>query len=150
MPIRDLNQGAIALDSQIPFGDTPNGQDRRASLADLLALLTDGGGVVTQYAAPNVSGFAVNASVPSGNSGVWVLSTPTADFAALTLNLPAGLDGMEVSMSSTHAVTGALSVVGATVGAAAQPVNGAPATLAANGFFRLRFDGVNGSWYRRG
>jgi hypothetical protein len=29
-------------------------------------------------------------------------------------------------------------------------VNGAPTTLAANAFFRLRFDGVFNAWYRIG
>ena len=48
-------------------------------------------------------------------------------------------------MSCTQAVTTlTVSANGATA------VNGAPAALTANGFFRLRFDGIFQSWYRIG
>jgi hypothetical protein len=107
-------------------------------------------GFVTQYASPNASGYVVTVSPPTAGTPVWLLLTPLAGYANLTINLPAGVDGQEVLVSSTQAVTGALTVTGATVGAGAQPVNGAPATLAANGFFRLKFNAVQGSWYRVG
>ena len=37
-----------------------------------------------------------------------------------------------------------------TVAGNGSTVNGAPTTLAANSFFRLRFDGVFKAWYRVG
>jgi hypothetical protein len=153
MSIIKLNQGAIALSSSIPFSDPSSGFDLRASVSDLLALLTAAGGLdgfVTQRFAPNGSGYTVLLTSPaSGVPGIWALIVPLGAYAAMTLDLPVGVDGLEVLVSCTQAVT-ALTTVGATVGAGAQPVNGAPASLAANGFFRLRFDGVNGSWYRIG
>lgn len=153
MAIEKLNQGTPSLSSSIPFYDDANGRDARCSITELAALILAGlsaTGFVVQYSAPNVSGFAVTVSPPTTGSPVWLLLTPTASFANLTINLPAGTAGQEVLVNTTQAVTGALTVTGATVGASAQPVNGAPATLAANGFFRLKFDAVNGSWYRVG
>lgn len=128
------------------------GQDAKATLTQLLTWLqgqlTASTTLIPQFASPNVSGFAVNVSPTVAGGSVWLLSTPLAAYANLTINLPVGYDGQEVLVTSTQAVTGALTVTGALVGAANQPVNGAPATLAANGFFRLKFNAVNGSWYR--
>jgi hypothetical protein len=80
---------------------------------------------------------------------MWLALTPTGTIASLTVVLPIGSDGQEVLVSTTQALT-SLTVTGATVGASPQPVNGAPTTMAANAFFRLRFDGVSSSWYRVG
>jgi hypothetical protein len=148
--ILNLNQGTPTLGSSIPFSDPSQGMDARCSITQLAAVILAGlssMGFVTQYAAPNVSGYAVTVSPPTSGSPVWLLLTPTGAFASLTINLPAGVNGQEVLVCSTQAVT-ALAVLGATVGAGAQPVNGAPATLATNGYFRLKFDAVTGSWYR--
>ncbi len=153
MAIQNLNQGTPTVASLIPFYDQANGRDASCSITAIAALILAGlaaGSFTTQYAAPNVSGYAITVAPPSQGLPMWLLITPVADYAALTVNLPIGSDGQEVLVCSTHAVTGALTVTGATVGGSAQPVNGAPATLVAGGFFRLRFDGVNGSWYRVG
>lgn len=151
MAIEKLNQGTPTAASQIPFYDAVNGRDARCSITELAALVLanlTGGDVVTQYASPNVSGYSVTVNPPDDGTSMWLLLTPLAGYAALTILLPEGVDGQEVRVSTTQAVTGALTVTGATVGASAQPVNGAPATMTANAFFRLRFDGVNSSWYR--
>lgn len=150
MAIERLNQGTPSSASQIPFFDTGNGVDRRMSVSDLAtliqSLLTSGGGMVTQYAAPNATGFSVTVSPPTDGAAVWLLMTPAAGYAAGTVVLPASaVDGQEVLVSCTQAVT-ALTVNGN--GAAA--VYGAPAALAANDFFRLRYDGVLTSWFRIG
>lgn len=149
MPIRDLNQGTIALDSQIPFGDTTNGCDRRASVASLQALFTTASPAdfITQYAAPNASGFSVLVAPPTTGSDVWAQIRPTATFAAGTVTLPAqasAVDGQRVLVTTTQTIT-ALTVAGN--GAS---VNGAPTTLAAGGWFELRFDGVFKDWSRVG
>lgn len=153
--INNLNQGSPTTGSQIPFFDPSLGQDRRCSVSDILALqAASSAAFLTAYASPNASGYTVDLSVttPASVTGarVYLILTPTASFANLTIKLPPGHDTQEVMVSTTQAVTGALSVTGATVGASPQPVNGAPTTLAAGGFFKLRFDGVNQSWYRVG
>jgi hypothetical protein len=147
MAIERLNTGTPTTASQIPFFDTTNGQDRRASLSDVLAALLASQAVatITQYAAPAATGFGVQI-VPGYDGGsVWLLLTPAAGYAAGTITLPAAalcVDGQEVRVSCTQAVT-TLTVAGN-----GSTVNGAPATLAANAFFTLRFDGVFGAWYR--
>ncbi len=151
MAIDRLNQGTPTTASQIPFGDPTNGQDRRASLSAITeaiqATLSPLGGFITQYAAPNASGFNVAIAPPTNGASMWLVLTPTAGFAAGTITLPLQslcTDGQEVLVSCTQVVT-ALTVAGN-----GATVNGAPTTLAANAFFRLRFEGVAQAWYRTG
>lgn len=151
--ILNLNQGTPTVGSSIPFSDPAQGMDQRCSITQLAALVLgtlSSVGFSTQFASPNISGFAVTVTPASPGVPMWLLLTPVAGYANLTINLPIGVDGQEVLVSSTQAVTGALTVTGALVGAANQPVNGAPATLTANGFFRMKFSGVSASWYRVG
>jgi hypothetical protein len=152
MAIRNLNQGTPTSDSQIPFGDTPNGQDRRASLSDVAEVLAPllpnaNGALVTQYAAPAATGFTVLINPPDDGDSMYLLLTPNAGYAAGTITLPAAAlcqDGQELLATCTQSVT-ALTVAGN-----GSTINGAPTTLAANGFFRLRFDGVLHTWNRVG
>jgi hypothetical protein len=58
----------------------------------------------------------------------------------MTIAMPNATDGQRIVVNCTQAVT-TLSYTGGTV-------NGAPTTIAANGFFTLEFDGVLGVWYR--
>lgn len=151
MGIQQLNQGTPSTASQIPFYDPQNGQDRRASLsaiADVLAEQIAIPGVeFKQRAAPNATGFSVAVTpLEQGQSG-WLLLTPLAGYAAGTVVLPAVatlVDDQELLITTTQAITAL------TVSNGGATVNGAPTTLAANAFFRLRFDLVNSSWYRVG
>lgn len=127
------------------------GNDAAATLATLLAWLQDqitsSGGFTTQYAAPAATGFSVTINPPIDGGSVYLLLTPAGAYAAGTIVLPElaeCVDGQEVLVSCTQAVTTL------TVSGNGSTVNGAPATLAANGFFRLRFDGVFDAWYRIG
>ena len=82
-----------------------------------------------------------------GNN-VWLLLTPVAGYAAGTVVLPALAtlaDGQEVIVSTTQAITTlTVSLNGATA------ANGAPTTMAANAYFRLKYDATLSSWYRIG
>lgn len=73
-----------------------------------------------------------------------LVSDTAGTIASHTVTLPsAGIDGQVFEMSTVGAITTL------TVNAAAgQSVNGAPATLAASGAFRLRFRASNSTWYR--
>lgn len=124
---------------------TANGDARKASLSTLAAfletLLDQPSGFQTQYFAPNATGFAVTVSPAVEGANVWLLMTPNAGYAAGTITLPSvPHDGQEVRVSSTQAVT-ALTVNGGTI-------NGAPTALAANGFFKLAYDGTLNAWFR--
>lgn len=151
MSIQRLNQGTPSSASQLPFYDPQNGQDRRASLSDIAAVIQSDiaipGVQFKQRFNPNATGFSVTiAPLEQGQSG-WLLLTPAAGYAAGTVNLPAIAtlsDDQEILITTTQAVTAL------TVGNGGAIVNGAPTTLAANAFFRLRFDLINGSWYRVG
>lgn len=145
MAIEKLNQGTPSTAAQLPFYDPARGQDRRCSLQDIADVIAgeDAAGVMTQYAAPNASSFNVTVSPVARGGSVWLLLTPAAGYAAGTITLPAQpVDGQEVTVSCTQAVA-ALTTAGS-----GYTVNGAPAALAANGFFGLRFDGVFQAWYR--
>lgn len=144
-----LGNGTPQSDSQIPFFDTPNGRDAKASLNDFTAvlqeLLTPMGGMVTQYAAPAASGFNVAVSPPVNGQSVFLLMTPVAGYAAGTITLPiqsSCIDGQEVLVFSTQTVTSlTIALNGATAAL------GAPVTLQPMGSFRLRYDAIAKSWY---
>jgi hypothetical protein len=151
MAIERLNAGAIGEAAQVPFYDPSQGQDRRASVTDLVALVREltssGAQPITQYAAPNATGFSVTIAPPTPGASMWLLLTPAAGYAAGTVVLPpqaACVDGQELQVSSTQAVTAL------TINGSGSTVNGGPTALTANSFFRLRFDGVFKAWYRVG
>jgi hypothetical protein len=152
MQINQLSRAdSLSLGDLVVIFATNNGDARAAAMSVLLAFLqenlTTPGDDMTQYASPNASGFNVTISPATSGENVYLLLTPTAGFAAGTITLPAlasAVDGQQVLVSCTQAVT-TLTVAGN-----GATVNGAPTTLAANAFFRLRFDGINNSWYRVG
>lgn len=127
-----------------------NYDTRRASVSQfsdfVISQLQSVSGNVTQYAAPNASGFSISVSSPDKTT--WLIITPAAGYAAGTIVLPAAsgcLDMQEVIVNCTQSVT---TLTVSANGAAA--VYGAPTTLVANGFFTLRFDKATTNWYRIG
>jgi hypothetical protein len=134
---------------QVLIYSSGNGDARKASMTTLATFFTEQvtppPDTMTQYAAPNASGFSVTIAPAVPGNSVWLLLTPTGAFAAGTVVLPAlasAVHGQEVEVTSTTAIT-ALTVSGN-----GATVNGAPTTMAANAFFRLRFDGVFNAWFR--
>lgn len=128
------------------------GCDASTTLANLVAWLqgqlTGTGSTITQYFAPNATGWSLLVAPPVNGENVFLLVTPVAGYAAGTITLPVQstcIDGQSVIVSCTQAVT-TLTVAGN----GATAVNGAPTTLAANAFFRLRYDGPSKSWFRNG
>ena len=140
---------AVQAGDLIPIFSQANGDARKTSLTTLAAfiqtLITSTDNKQTQYNAPSATGFSVQV-VGTGLS-IWLVLTPLAGYAAGTLVLPpvAGvLDKQEILVNTTQAITAL------TVNANGATIVGAPTTLAAGGFFRLRFDGVLDTWYRVG
>lgn len=133
----------------LPIFSQQNGDARSLSLANLMkwmqSLSTSASQLQTQYAAPSATGFT--AVVTDSSNSTWLILTPTGAFAAGTIKLPskaASMDGQEVVVNTTQAVT----VL--TVDGNESTITGAPTTLAANAFFRLRYDAVMSTWYRIG
>lgn len=132
-----------------PVFSSNNGDARKVSasvLADYVqSLITVADDKLTQYSAPQATGFSVQ--INDDDLNVWLVLTPAAGYAAGTLTLPLlanCVDKQEILVNCTQAVTAL------TVAANGATVIGAPTTLAANDFFRLRFDGVMKTWYRVG
>lgn len=121
--------------------DTSNGDSRKCSITTLMEYVNANVTTVTQntqYAAPAATGFSV--TVNTGN--VWLILTPVSTYAAGAIVLPAGAtDKDTVTVNCTQIVTTLTVSSGATV-------VGAPTTLAANGFFTMRYDGATSTWYR--
>ena len=126
-----------------------NGDARAAAISVIAAyiqtLLTAVDDKVTQYSAPSATGFTV--TIPDTDESVWLVLTPVAGYAAGTIVLPSAaeaVDKQEVLVNTTQAVTAL------TITSSGATITGAPTTLAANAFFRLRFEGVTKTWYRVG
>lgn len=126
-----------------------NGDARKVSITQLLAYFQ------TSFAAPTVAtnlyvpatGF--NQTVPTPVSEQqWMILQPAGTLATGTITLPLNTgvaDGTEVLVTSTQIIT---TFTLAANGAA--NTYGAPTTMAANSFFRMRFYLATNSWYRIG
>jgi hypothetical protein len=137
---------------------TDNGDARAAAISVLLAYMQANlvfpstfAEYVSQYAAPAATGFNVTITDGSSNgiteTNVHLILTPLAGYAAGTITMPLStnvVDKQEVLVNCTQAVT-TLTVAGN-----GRTVVGAPTTLAANAFFRLKYDAVLSTWYRVG
>lgn len=144
--INNLSSSDPSLSDSLPIFSVANGDQRKTSLNSVLSLFKSNFAspdVITQHITPT-TGF--NAAVASSASPTWLLIQPASTLASGTITLPnSPTDGIELIVSSTQAIT-ALSV--SLNGALA--ANGAPTTLAANGFFRLRYYKTFNTWYRIG
>ena len=118
-----------------------DGDSRKVPLSLILAFMEENlsrGTLETRYSAPSATGFSVNAE-----SNTHLILTPAAGYAAGTIVLPASpTDRDEFLCNCTQSVTTL------TINGNGKTVMGGPATLAANAFFRLKYDGVLSIWYR--
>lgn len=126
-----------------------NGDTRSAAASVVLDYVQDNitveGQKITQYAAPSSSPSSI--AVTDSSSSVWLVDTPTGTIASTTITLPAVancVDKQELLLNTTQTLT---SITWAGNGAT---VTGAPTTLSANGFARLRYNALNTTWYRVG
>ena len=138
-----------------PIFATGDGDARAAAISLLESYMqanldfSNNGDYHSQYAAPSATGFTI--AITDGvddNTNVHLILTPLAGYAAGTITLPAkaGLvDKQEVLVNCTQAVT--TLTIGLNGASAAV---GAPTTLAANAFFRLKYDAITSNWYRVG
>lgn len=140
---------SVVSSDQVPIYSSTNGDARKASMnvikQFILADATANDDKISQYAAPAATGFSV--SILDTSSSIWLILTPLAGYAAGTIVMPAVancVDRQELLVNCTQ------SVATLTINANGATVVGAPTTLAANAFFRLRFDDVLNTWYRVG
>lgn len=128
---------------------TSNGDTRKVPLSTLLDFIAANQAVqpdkVTQYAAPSATGFSVQIS--DGADSIWLQLKPMGTYADGTIVLPTlanCIDKQEVLVNCTRAVSAL------TINGNGASVVGVPTILAANEFFRLRFDAITETWYRVG
>jgi len=130
------------------FAVNQNGLDYNctaAVVADFIEQnVTVNDGKVIQYSSP-ISGSTV--AISGTNNSVWLVLTPISTVATLTILLPQGsgcVANQEILVNTTQTITALTVNLNGAVG------GGVPTTLAANGFFTLRFEPVIQKWYRVG
>lgn len=136
---------SVVAGDQIPVWSINNGGARKAAVSVLLAYIQDNiefpSAFTKQFSAPSATGFSVTVS----DGEIWLVLTPAAGYAAGTIVLPAGpTDGDEFLCNCTQAVTTL------TINGNGKTVTGGPTTLAANAYFRLKYEAITGTWYRVG
>lgn len=152
MAIDRLNRvSELQATDLVAVGSQQLGGDAAATMTTLVTLLqellTASGEMLTQYASPTATGFTVNVAPYVAGGSVFLLLKPSGAFAAGTLVLPIytdAQDGQELLVHCTQAIT-TLTINGNGAG-----TGGAPTTLAAGAYFRLRYDAINTTWYRVG
>lgn len=149
---------SIASGDIIPIYDRSAGDDRgisysnlvtalQSSLASLLQTGIDEYSI--QYSSPSATGFSVTATDGGDdNTNIWLILTPAAGYATGTIKMPAVADivnKQQVLVTCSQAVT-TLTVDGN----GATGIVGAPTTIAANGYFTMKYDSTNDTWRRVG
>lgn len=139
----------ISSTDQVPIYSGTNGDARKASFNTvtnyLSGRITALDKMVTQYSAPSTTGFTTN--IFDGATSIWLILTPTGTMATGTIKLPTSsncVDRQEILINSTQIITAL------TVNGNGATITGAPTTLTANSFFKLRYDAVTSTWYRIG
>lgn len=132
------------------FAGTENGQDYKypiTAIKDYLdPFFSSENETQVQRAAPNANIFTVIVSPSTSN--IWVLIAPTGAFSIGAIALPSVsnlYNGQEILVTCTQAVA-AFSITIADASA----IYGGPGILAANDFFKIRYDQVTNAWYRVG
>ena len=132
---------------QIPVYTPNNGDARRLPIGALLAFFQQNFASPTLATNVYTPGTGFNLAVPTPVAQQqWVLIQPAGTLAAGTITLPLNTgtpDGTEVLITTTQIIT-----TFTLAGNGAAAVYGAPTTLAANAFFRMRFVQSTNSWYR--
>ena len=137
----------VSPGDQVPVYSPNNGDARRLPVSSLLQYFQQ------TFASPTLAtnvytpGTGFNIAVPTPVAAQqWMLIQPAGTLALGTITLPLNTqtpDGTEVLVTTTQQITGfTLALNGATA------AYGAPSTLAAEDFFRMRFVQATNSWYR--
>ena len=137
----------VSPGDQVPVYSPNNGDARRLPVSALLQYFQQ------TFASPTLAtnvytpGTGFNVAVPTPVAAQqWMLIQPAGTLALGTITLPLNTqtpDGTEVLVTTTQQITGFTLALNAATAA-----YGAPSTLAAEDFFRMRFVQATNSWYR--
>lgn len=137
----------VSPGDQVPVYSPNNGDARRLPISSLLQFFQQ------TFASPTLAtnvytpGTGFNLAVPTPVAAQqWMLIQPAGTLALGTITMPLNTqtpDGTEVLVTTTQEITGfTMALNGATA------AYGAPTTLLAEEFFRMRFVQATNSWYR--
>ncbi len=132
-----------ASDNVLVYSDSENDARLIPQSVIIETLQSSSGGQITEYASPSSTGFTVN--INDSYESVWLILQPTGTLAAGTIKLPSSgnvIDNQQVIVNSTNEVTTL------TIDGNGSTVTGEPSTIAANGYFTLRYNSTLTSWYR--
>jgi hypothetical protein len=137
----------VSPGDQVPIYSPNNGDARRLPISALLAYFQQTFSSPTLATNVYTPGTGFNLAVPTPVAQQqWMLIQPAGTLATGTVTLPLNTqtpDGTEVLVTTTQQITAfTLAINGATA------AYGAPLTLAAEDFFRMRFVQATNSWYR--
>lgn len=137
----------VSPGDQVPVYSPNNGDARRLPVSSLLQYFQQTFSSPTLATNVYTPGTGFNVAVPTPVAAQqWMLIQPAGTLALGTITLPMNTqtpDGTEVLVTTTQQITGfTLALNGATA------AYGAPSTLAAEDFFRMRFVQSTNSWYR--
>lgn len=137
----------VSSGDQLPVYSPNNGDARRTSVGSLLTYFQQTFASPTMAVNIYTPGTGFNQAVPTPVAEQqWMLLQPAGTLATGTITLPLNTgtpDGTEVLVTTTQEITTfTLALNGASA------ANGAPSTLLANEFFRVRFVQSTNSWYR--
>jgi hypothetical protein len=137
----------VSSGDQLPVYSPNNGDARRTSVGSLLTYFQQTFASPTMAVNVYTPGTGFNQAVPTPVAEQqWMLLQPAGTLATGTITLPLNTgtpDGTEVLVTTTQEITTfTLALNGASA------ANGAPSTLLANEFFRMRFVQSTNSWYR--
>jgi hypothetical protein len=137
----------VSPGDQIPVYVPNNGDARRLPISQLLQYFQQ------TFASPTLAtnvytpGTGFNIAVPTPVADQqWMLIQPAGTLALGTVTLPLNTqtpDGTEVLVTTTQQITGFTLAINN-----ASASYGAPTTLSATDFFRMRFVQATNSWYR--
>lgn len=144
--ISDLSETtSLSGADAIPVSLASQSDARKASLSTLLAFVEANFAspdYTTQINAPSSSGSSIALADQTGN--LWLIINPTGAFAALTLVLPTSgnaYDGQQILVTCSNSVTAL------TINGNGATVVGAPTGLGVGGFFTLRYNDLQSTWY---
>jgi hypothetical protein len=135
----------LSSGDQLPVYSPVNGDARRVSIASLLEFFQGNFAdpdYLTIINAPTNSGF--NLQLGTQTQSVFLILNPSGAFAAGTITLPpvaSCFDGQEILVASSQ------SIATLTVNGNGATLVGAPGALGAGGFFTIRFNQLQGTWY---
>jgi hypothetical protein len=136
---------SLSAGDKLVVWSSDNGDSRKASLSVLMDYIEGNFAsreFTTVITAPTSSGF--NIQLDAQTEDIFVIINPTGPFLAGTVTLPATadcFDGQRIDMATSQGITTF------TLNGNGSTVVGPPGSLGAGGFFSLRFNALQSTWY---